>query len=120
MGWLDRLFGRPDPAAKPAPTQAAPAPAPAAAAQSTLTAPIPPERVGLNGEYDQSGLAKRVAKAFDDADFEDDSRVWIAQRGTVVVLKGTAESRAVLDRMIAVARGISGATGVETDQVKIE
>lgn len=120
MGWLDRLFGRPDPAAKPAPQpqQASSGPAPAAAAQSTAT--IAPERVGLNGEYDQSGLAKRVAKAFDDADFEDDSRVWIAQRGTVVVLKGTCESKEVLEKMIMVARGIHGATAVETDQVKIE
>jgi osmotically-inducible protein OsmY len=120
MGWLDRLFGRPDPAAKPAPAQAQPAPAPAQAGQSTATAPIPPERIGLQGEYDQSGLAKRVAKAFDDAGFDDDSRVWIAQRGTVVVLKGTCESRTVLENMINVARNISGATGVETDQVKIE
>ena len=120
MGWLDRLFGHHDPAAKPAPTQAAPAPAPAQPGQSTATAPIPPERVGLHGEYDQSGLAKRVAKAFDDAGFDDDSRVWIAQRGTIVVLKGTAESKTVLDNMVNVARNISGATGVETDQVTIE
>jgi len=118
MGWLDRLFGHHDPA-KPAPAQASPAPAPAQAGQSTATAPIPPERVGLSGEYDQSGLAKRVAKAFDDAGFDDDSRVWIAQRGTIVVLKGTAP-RKVLDNMINVARNISGATGVETDQVTIE
>ena len=118
MGWLDRLFGRPDPAAKPATPQAAPAQP--AAGQSTATAPIPPERIGLNGEYDQSGLAKRVAKAFDDAGFDDDSRVWIAQRGTVVVLKGKAESREVLERMITVARGISGATGIESDQVEVD
>src|SRR5262249_33016300 len=121
MGWLDRLFGHHDPA-KPAPAQpgaAQAAAAPAPAGQSTATAPIPPERVGLNGEYDQSGLAKRVAKAFDDAGFDDDSRVWIAQRGTIVVLKGTAP-RKVLDNMINVAKNISGATGVESDQVTIE
>jgi len=112
MGWLDRLFGHKEQAAPAAPMQAAPPPA-------ATTATIPPERVGLNGEYDQSGLAKRVAKAFDDEGFDDDQTVWIAQRGTIVVLKGKARSHDILERMITVARGIKGATAVETDQVTI-
>jgi hypothetical protein len=31
---------------------------------NSLFSTIPPERVGLSGEYDYSGLAKRVAAAF--------------------------------------------------------
>ena len=45
------------------------------------------------GEYDQSGLAKRVAKAFDEAGFQDHQTVWIARTGTTVVLKGKSRSR---------------------------
>ncbi|WP_235656942.1 hypothetical protein [Fischerella thermalis] len=70
MGWLKRLFGL----EKPQNAQVNPAPqtiqqqpsAPAATQQ------IAPERMGLNGEYDQSGLAKRVALAFDQDNQLDD------------------------------------------------
>jgi osmotically-inducible protein OsmY len=106
MGWLDRLFGHHE-------SQ------PAAEGQGIPTATIPPERVGLNGEYDQSGLAKRVAKAFDDAGFDDHQTVWIAQHGSVVVLKGKAPSQEILTKMVSIAKGINGATAVETDQVTI-
>lgn len=113
MGWLDRLFGHKD--AQPAAAQQqAPAQAP-----QTAQATIPPERVGLNGEYDQSGLAKRVAKAFDEADFQDHQTVWIAQTGTTVVLKGKCESQELLNKMVATAKTVKGAGAVETNQVTI-
>jgi hypothetical protein len=54
MGFLQRLFGLEKPPE-----------AVAQAATSPTGEPIPPERVGLSGEFDQSGLAKRVAAAFD-------------------------------------------------------
>ncbi len=113
MGWLDRIFGRKEPAA-PAPTPAQTAQTPA-----TAQATIPPERVGLHGEYDQSGLAKRVAKAFDEADLDDHATVWIAQTGTTVVLKGKCPDQELLNRMVAVAKGVHGAGAVETNQVTI-
>jgi hypothetical protein len=115
MGWLDRLFGHHDANAQ-AP-QAAPPQATAAAA--IAQAPIPPERVGLNGEYDQSGLAKRVAKAFDEAGFDDHQTVWIAQTGTTVVLKGKCHDQDLLNKMVSIARGVKGAAAVETNQVTI-
>jgi osmotically-inducible protein OsmY len=108
MGWLDRLFGHHD---KPATT--------GGTAPTATTEVIPPERVGLHGEYDQSGLAKRVAKAFDEAHFDDHQTVWIAQTGSTVVLKGKAPSQEILNKMVEVARGIKGATAVETNQVTI-
>jgi len=68
MGWLDRLFGQ----------HSAPSTASTATATSA-TGTIPPERIGLNGEYDQSGLAKRVAKAFDDdPGIDDHGTLWVA------------------------------------------
>ncbi|HEY9849909.1 MAG TPA: BON domain-containing protein [Leptolyngbyaceae cyanobacterium] len=112
MGWLQRLFGMEKP------QNAAVAP------QPTGTAPdggeIPPERVGLNGEYDQSGLAKRVALAFDeDPELTDYDRLWVAQTGGTVVLKGEVPDQQVLSKMVSVARGVSGATSVDSSQVSV-
>ena len=112
MGWLQRLFGM----EKPAEAQVNPAP--------VETAPeggeIAPERVGLNGEYDQSGLAKRVALAFDqEPDLADEERLWVAQTGGTVVLKGEVSDQATLDKMVSVAQAVSGASSVATDQVTV-
>lgn len=117
MGWLKRLFGLEKPQnaqvnATPAPTAQAPA--------ETGSTTIPPERVGLNGEYDQSGLAKRVALAFDqDPDLDDIDSLYVAQTGGTVVLKGKVPSQDILSKMVSVARGVEGATGVETNQVTV-
>lgn len=124
MGWLKRLFGLEKPnnaqVNPPAAAQPVAAQAPASAPAATGTQTIPPERVGLNGEYDQSGLAKRVALAFDEEpDLADEERLWVAQTSTTVVLKGQVSDQATLNKMISVARGVSGATDVDTSQVKV-
>jgi osmotically-inducible protein OsmY len=76
--------------------------------------------MGLSGEYDQSGLAKRVALAFDqDAGLDDVDTLYVAQTGSTVVLKGKVPSQQILQKMVSVARNVNGATGVETDQVTI-
>ena len=112
MGWLKRLFGL----EKPQDAQTNPTPVGTAPGGET----IPPERVGLNGEYDQSGLAKRVALAFDeDAQLADLERLWVAQTGSTVVLKGEVPSQALLNKAVAVAQSVSGATSVQTDQVAV-
>jgi osmotically-inducible protein OsmY len=112
MGWLSRMFG-----GDKAQAQAAPADAPA---DVPAGAEIPAERVGLNGEYDQSGLAKRVAKAFDDNPALDDiETVWVAQTGSSVVLKGKVPSQDMLNSLVSVASSVNGASGVNTDQVEI-
>ena len=86
MGWLQRLFGM----EKPADAQTDPAP---------TEDGIAPERVGLNGEYDQSGLAKRVALAFDeDPQLANIDTLWVAQTGGTVVLKGSVPSQDMLNR----------------------
>lgn len=117
MGWLQRLFGFNK---KPENAQVNPAPAPAPAAQAPTAESIPPERLGLSGEYDQSGLAKRVALAFDeDASLDDIDTLYVAQTGSTVVLKGKVPSQDILNKMISVARGVKGATAVETNQVTV-
>jgi osmotically-inducible protein OsmY len=121
MGWLKRLFGleKPENAQVNPPVASAPATT-GAPAESGTQESIAPERVGLNGEYDQSGLAKRVALAFDqDPDLADEERLWVAQTGGTVVLKGEVPDQATLDKMVNIARSVSGATGVETNQVTV-
>jgi osmotically-inducible protein OsmY len=111
MGFLDRIFGGKK--AEAAPAEAAPANAPTGS-------DIPAERVGLNGEYDQSGLAKRVAKAFDDdGQIDDVQTLWVAQTGGTVVLKGKVPSQDFLNKATSVASSVSGATSVDTSGVEI-
>jgi osmotically-inducible protein OsmY len=112
MSWLKRLFGQ----EKPQDAQVNPTPAAPTAGQEAIA----PERVGLNGEYDQSGLAKRVALAFDqDPELDDVDTLWVAQLGTTVVLKGKVPNQQILTKMVSVARGVNGATEVTTDQVTV-
>ncbi|PIG93849.1 BON domain-containing protein [Gloeocapsopsis sp. IPPAS B-1203] len=114
MSWLKRLFGLDRP--KNAPSFST-KPQPQAGA---TTQQVPPERMGLNGEYDQSGLAKRVALAFDqDSTIDDIDTLYVAQTGSTVVLKGRVPNQEILNKMVSVARGVHGATSVETNQVTI-
>ncbi|ELR98061.1 BON domain-containing protein [Gloeocapsa sp. PCC 73106] len=111
MGWLSRLFpGSKKPATPPAVTEA----------KTPEGESIPPERVGLDGEYDQSGLAKRVAAAFDsDSQLDDVDTLWVAQTGGTVVLKGKVPTQAFLDQAIAIAEDVEGATSVDSSQVTV-
>lgn len=81
---------------------------------------IPPERVGLEGEYDHSGLAKRVSlrfsQSFEPSEIEN---LRIIQRGAVVVLLGKVSNRRLLSRMISVALGTSGAVDVEINGISV-
>ncbi len=118
MGWLKRMFGlekKPEDQVNP------PVAAPSDDSESASAGEsIAPERVGLNGEYDQSGLAKRVALAFDEeADLADEERLWVAQTSGTVVLKGEVSDQDTLDKMVSVAQGVSGATDVDTSQVTV-
>ncbi len=113
MGFLQKMFGMEKPEnaeVNPAPTETDP----------ETGGEVAPERLGLNGEYDQSGLAKRVALAFDeDASVTDVEGLWVAQTGSSVVLKGSVPSQEILDRMVELASGVSGATDVSIDQVTV-
>lgn len=106
MGFFDRIFGG---------KKDEPAPADAPKGND-----IPAERMGLNGEYDQSGLAKRVAKAFDDdAELDDIATLWVAQTGGTVVLKGSVPNQGLLDKCVSIANGVNGATSVDSSQVTV-
>jgi osmotically-inducible protein OsmY len=120
MGFLQRLFGLEKPKNPQQAINPAPAPQAGGAPTSTATSSIPPERVGLNGEYDQSGLAKRVALAFDeDPEVANLDDVYVAQTGGTVVLKGKVPNQQALSKLTSIARSVNGATSVETNQVQV-
>lgn len=89
-------------------------------AATSLFTTIPPERVGLNGEYDHNGLARRVVQAlgqqFEPAEI---AGLRVSQRGAVVILMGNISSQRLLIRLVNVAMGISGATDVELNGVRV-
>jgi hypothetical protein len=107
MGFLSKLFGKKE-EEKAASYPSIPV------AQKAQELSIPPEKVGLDGTFDESGLAKRVAKALDDANISDDVGLWVAQTGSTVVLKYNPDAEAVLAKAKQVAMGVEGAGGVET------
>ena len=123
MGWVDRLFGKDQAQAAPAAVSTGKTWAEINNQPETSTPsnePIPPERVGLHGEYDQSGLAKRVALAFDqDPTLDDINTVFVFQTGGTVVLKGKAPSQAIISKMVDVAKTVKGATAVETNEITV-
>ncbi len=81
---------------------------------------IPPERVGLNGEYDHSGLTKRVKTAWQTLCSVDElAAVTVMQRGGVVILQGQVLSHSRLNQMVQMALDIQGATHVETHGVSV-
>jgi len=121
MAWLQRLFGleKPDLDAQVNPTQVVDDSS-GDDSSSSPNSEIPAERLGLNGEYDESGLAKRVALAFDeDGQFDDVDSLYVAQLGTTVVLKGEISSQEILDSLVDVAKGVTGATDVVIDEVVV-
>jgi osmotically-inducible protein OsmY len=107
MGFLGKLFGKKE--------EEKAAAAPQISVQSAAAEKsIPPEKVGLDGNFDDSGLAKRVAKALDDANISDNVGLWVAQTGSVVVLKFNPDAEAILEQAKQVAMTVDGATDVRT------
>ncbi len=106
MGWLGKLFGKHE--------EEKAAATPSVNVQDAATKnSIPPEKVGLDGNFDESGLAKRVAKALDDANVSDHVGLWVAQTGSTVVLKYNPDAAGVLEQAKQVAMTVEGATEVQ-------
>lgn len=87
---------------------------PALQAHSDRLTTIPPERVGLQGEYDHYGLAKRVQARFKDRlGRVEAAKVVIKQRGGVILLGGQVDDRDLLDDLITIALCTEGTSHVE-------
>jgi osmotically-inducible protein OsmY len=113
MGWFQRLFGLEAPETPAEPMAEV-------VQQAAESQSIPTAKVGPDGNFDESGLAKRVALAFDnDAELADIDTIWVAQLGSAVVLKGEVPSQELLDKLVEIALTEEGATSVDTDQVTV-
>ena len=87
---------------------------------SSLLQTIPPERVGLQGEYDHQGLAKRVSLAFRQNFSPDEiSNLRVAQRGAVVLLIGKISNQRLLIKLVNLAMTVAGTTDVEINGVSV-
>jgi hypothetical protein len=81
---------------------------------------IPPERVGLNGEYDHRGLAKRVSLVFrQQCSSMDIEHLRVSQRGAVVVLLGKIPERKLLVKLVSLAMSVPGTADVEINGVSV-
>ena len=81
--------------------------------------PLPDEKIGLDGEYDPSALAKRVVEALEkDTMLGDKSTVYVAQKGNIIVLKGRVDDRYTLDKIVNVVRNVKGVFEVDTSQIQ--
>lgn len=79
---------------------------------------IPPERIGLGGEYDHKGLAKRVSLALNQHfDSEEIRHLRVNQRGAVVVLMGKIPNQRVLIKLVRVVMAVDGAADVEINGI---
>jgi hypothetical protein len=82
--------------------------------RSSLLESIPPERIGLSGEYDHYGLAKRVKLALQqEVGNELVDRLQITQRGRVVIIVGAIASPQITAQIEEIALSIEGAAFVE-------
>lgn len=79
------------------------------------------ERTGLDGEYDPSGLAKRVAKALAEDSILSgvSTTVYVAQNESKIIFKGTISNQTFLHRLVTVARNVRGVSEVDISQVEI-
>ena len=81
---------------------------------------IPPERVGLNGEYDHSGLANRVTLTFrEQFEASEIAQLSVLQRGKVIIFLGQISSWQLLTQLVTVALAVQGAATVETHGLMI-
>lgn len=81
---------------------------------------IPPERVGLQGEYDHQGLVKRVSSAFQqNCEYSEIEQLRVSQRGDVVVIMGAISSQRLLIKLVNLAMSTPGAGDVEVNGISV-
>ncbi|WP_052288590.1 hypothetical protein [Leptolyngbya iicbica] len=82
--------------------------------------PVPPDCMGVEGEYDPFGLAKRVAKALDEQpQTADINTLTLRQKGNTIVYVGQVSNQQALDAVVATTQQVDGTHAVATDQVNV-
>jgi len=83
--------------------------------------PVPPEFMGIEGEYDPCGLARRLAQALDqDAQLAKVETLTLAQQGNALALTGDIDSQQALEKIVTIARHLDGTHLVDVSQVRIQ
>ena len=80
----------------------------------------PPERIGIQGEYDYNGLARRIEHCFGENVTEGIAQLQVRQRGCVVILTGQVSSRSLLTRLVNLALTVEGAALVEIYRMRFD
>ncbi len=80
---------------------------------------IPPERIGINGEYDHDGLSKRVRLLLSEQLPHSVETLRISQRGRVVVVIGPWVMEEMAQKIITLCLQVEGATSVEINGVSL-
>ena len=78
---------------------------------------IPPERIGINGEYDHDGLSKRVRLLLSEQLTHSVETLRISQRGRVVVVIGPWVTEEMAQQIINLCLQVEGATSVEINGI---
>ena len=82
---------------------------------------IPPERVGLQGEYEYYGLAHRIQALFQDyMGKKEDANIVVKQRGSAIILTGSVSKAELLNDLIDLAMATEGVTQLEVYNILIQ
>ncbi|MDJ0536834.1 MAG: hypothetical protein QNJ70_30830 [Xenococcaceae cyanobacterium MO_207.B15] len=82
---------------------------------------IAPEKLGANGEYDENALAKKVAKALDSVpDINGLAKVYVAQQGSAIFLKGNVPDRNTLEKIVSVVKSVQSVGDINTDGITLK
>ena len=80
---------------------------------------IPPERIGLHGEFDYHGLSKRVSHCLSSHIDSTLKRLKVRQRGRVVMLSGRLGSPYQLHQVVTLALSVDGVDEVDTRGIAV-
>jgi hypothetical protein len=85
------------------------------------TPPVPPEFMGMEGEYDPCGLARRLAQALDqDAQIAEIDILTLTQQGNSLALTGHIHNQQALEKIVHIARHLDGTHSVDASQVRVD
>jgi len=80
--------------------------------------PPPPECMGLEGEYDDFGLVRRLAQKLDqETDLDPIDTLTLSQQGSTLTLIGEVKDDSTLKRIVEIARQVDGTRAVDVSQV---
>ncbi|NJL38678.1 MAG: BON domain-containing protein [Leptolyngbyaceae cyanobacterium RM2_2_4] len=83
------------------------------------TPPPLPENMGVEGEFDLGGLAKRVAIALDHSPVASVESLQIVQQGNLIQFRGSSPNQSVLEQIVKITAQVDGVRYIEIDQVAI-